>query len=644
MKTTYKLFLLVFIACLASILIYRFVDKAKPVNEIEDILMVQNKKELSFLSDSSSYTAENPKIILNPYDISPLTALLVFETKDLTAPTVTIIGKDKKTTITNTFTPSKKHFLPIYGLYADTNNEVLLTVNGITTKLTIQTNPLPEDFVLPSNIETSDETNNQFYFFTPSSKGYTAAYDSNGDVRWYLTENFIWDIQRLQNGHLLLSSNRLINPPYYMTGLMEIDLLGKIYYEYTLPGGYHHDVYEMDDGNLLIATDNFSDGTVEDTIVELNRASGEIVKTIDLKNIIPIKEGHNLYTTEYDWFHNNSVWYDKKTNSITLSGRHQDIVINIDYESLEINWILGDPTNWSKEFQTYFLMPVGENFEYQYAQHAAKILPNGDLFLFDNGNNRSKVEEKVSADNNYSRGVIYHIDTNNKTVEQVWQYGKEEGSDFYSPYISDVDYFDENHYMILSGGHSTINGKVNNDPAGFAHVDSLNSILIDIKNDKPVLRMEFPTNFYRTEKMDLYSSDRYFAGLGTRLGNMGETKASSKNAPILWSKEDHKIFEKYNLKIDKEVDRLVITGTFKKEDRVQVILDSFFRNKTYDIVVSKKPYTAMCVDIFNEEETKNGISVTKYINDIGFKGKYYIYLKINGTVYDLNQYIDYGSL
>ena len=30
------------------------------------------------------------------------------------------------------------------------------------------------------------------------------------------------------------------------------------------------------------------------------------------------------------------------------------------------------------------------------------------------------------------------------TIEQVWQYGKERGSEFYSPYISDVDYLDSN--------------------------------------------------------------------------------------------------------------------------------------------------------------------------------------------------------
>ena len=60
-----------------------------------------------------------------------------------------------------------------------------------------------------------------------------------------------------------------MNTPYYMTGLYEIDMLGKIEAEYSVPGGYHHDYYEMENGNLLIATDNFDDSndTVEDYVI-----------------------------------------------------------------------------------------------------------------------------------------------------------------------------------------------------------------------------------------------------------------------------------------------------------------------------------------------------------------------------------------
>lgn len=642
MKTQYKMIILIALACICSILIYYKVDKAKPAKFQEDLIAKQEKLENKFL-EKTNYTMEHPNIILDPYDISPLTALVIFETSDLTAPEVTVKGKDENTTFTKTFTPSKKHILPIYGLYPDTNNEVTIECNGKKNVFYIKTDPLPEDFALPTKVVSNkEELGNELYFVTPSSDGYVAAYDVNGDVRWYLNESFTWDIKRLNNGNILLSSNRLINPPYYMTGLMEMDLLGKVYYEYTLPGGYHHDVFELENGNFIIASDNFENGTVEDYIVEMDRKTGEIVKTIDLTKILPQDEGRNVNATDYDWFHNNSVWYDAATNSLTLSGRHQDAVVNLDYSTNEINWIVGSKEGWSKEMQKYFFEP-DENTEFQWSQHAAMILPNGNLFVFDNGNNRSKTAENaVSAENNYSRGVIYQLDKENKMIHQVWQYGKERGSEFYSPYISDVDYLNDRHYLIHSGGISkTEDGKPNNEPAGLQKAGSMNSITTEVKDDEVIFEMQLPGNFYRAEKMSLYANNVFKTGKGTTLGSMGETKASGKQTLCLINKSINDTYKSHDIKIVKEKDRLAVTGTFKKSDKVEIILDNTFNKKVYDMIISKKPYTAMCVDIFNEEEKENGISVTKYINDEGLKGKFYIYLKINGTVYDTDLYVTY---
>ena len=640
-KTIFKIVALVLLSVISCIWIYYTVDKAKPASNTDDILIVQNNLENNFINDTN-YTFEDPKIIVNPYGISPLTALVIYQTKDLVSTTVEIKGKDELTTYTNTFKPSKIHILPIYGLYADTDNEVIIKENGKTKKINIKTDKLPDDFVKPTLIE-KDEDNltNDLYFVTPSSTGYTAAYDVNGDVRWYLTDNFIWDIQRLNNGHLLLSSNRLINPPYYTVGLVEMDLLGKIYYEYTLPGGYHHDVFEMKNGNFLIASDNFDEGTVEDYIVEMDRSTGIIINEYDLKDIIPTDEGNNAYTTDYDWFHNNSVWYDKNTNSITLSGRHKDAVINIDYTSKKLNWILGDSTNWSDKYKKYFFSKKDDT-EWQYAQHAAMVLPNGNIFLFDNGNNRSKIEsEYISSEDNYSRGVIYKLDKENMTVEQVFEYGKELGSDFYSPYISDVDYLDDNHYIIHSGGTSYKDGKVLNDPAGMTEYDSLKSTTVELLDDEEIFRMELPTNTYRVEKLSLYANDEYQSTPGIRLGNLGETKTDKKNPLLIFNKKIDKKYKSHNISITKETDRLVINGTFKKSDKVKIILDNVFDKKTYNMVISKKPYTAMCVDVFNKEEEKNGINVTKYINNIGISGKYYVYIEINNKIYDTDTYVNF---
>ena len=611
--------------------------------------LVTKQNEIEKTIKTNGYTIDNPKVLLDPYDASPLTALILFETEEEVSPKITIEGKDKLTTIETEFAKNTKHYLPIYGLYADYNNKVDISYTlsdgkKITKQVEIQTNKLPDDFILPTSVKKdSSKLTNDLYFFTPSSKGYTCAYDVNGDVRWYLSNNAIWDNTRLKNGHMMVSTERLVNSPYYMTGLYEIDLLGHIYNEYSLKGGYHHDYFELPNGNLLVASDDFNNeaGTVEDYIVELDRTTGNIVKTWDLKDVLNMEDGKSENWSNYDWFHNNSVWYDEATNSITLSGRHQDAVINIDYTSGKLNWIIGDSTNWSSEYQKYFFTPVGKDFEWQWSQHAAMITPEGYVFIFDNGNNKSKDSSKyVDASNSYSRGVMYKIDTDKMTIEQVYEYGKERGSSFYSPYISDVDYLNKNHYIIHSGGIVYVDGKNSNQPAGFSSNTTLKSDTVEVLNDKVIFEIVLPTNNYRVEKLSLYTENDYENTLGKRLGSLGETKVSKKDNKLIKAVEIDDDYNNRNITLTNEEDRLVISGKFKKGENVSFILRKGSTNSYYDQVISKKPYTALCVDIFTEEETNEGINITRYINKEGLSGKYSIYIKINDKIYKTNDYIE----
>ena len=642
MKKTIFLGIIV-ISLLCGIIVgYFFVTGGEKVLEKKDILVYQSELENKFTS--YGYTIDEPNIILNPYEISPLTALLMFETSDYVSPTVTIVGKSEKTTYTHTFKESKTHYLEILGLYPDYNNEVIISYGDVTKKIYIQTGKLPNNFVMPSSIyKDEDKLDNELYFYTPSSIGYTCAYDINGDVRWYLTESFIWEINRLRNGNLLLSTDKLVNNPYYTTGLYEMNMLGKIYFEYNIDGGYHHDYYEMPNGNILVLSNNFANGTVEDYIVELDLRDGSIVKKFDLTDILPMNEGKSENSTTYDWFHNNSVWYDEKSNSITLSGRHMDAVINISYDTGKLNWIIGDSTNYSSEWQKYFFKPIGDNFEWQWSQHSAKITPDGYVFIFDNGNNKSKIKENyVDASNSYSRGVMYKIDTVNMTIEQIWEYGKERGSDFYSPYISNVLYLEENHFVVHSGGIVKVNGIPSNYPAGLSNEEvSLKSDTVELLNNEVIYELILPTNNYRVRKMEMYSNSEYKQGVGVRLGNVSKTEESNKHTIIVKSKDIDNNYNKHNITFDKEVNRLVFSGTFLKDDKVKIILDKFLGKKEYDVIIRKRPYTAMCVDIFTKEEEKDGIKVTKYINNTGLKGKYLIYVSINGTIYKTNKYVEF---
>lgn len=609
--------------------------------------MVTKQFEIEKEFTSKGYTIDEPNVILDPYKVSPLTALVIFETETEVTPRVTIKGKDNLTTFTHLFGTGKTHYLTIYGLYPDKENEVVIEFSGVSKTLKIKTNPLPDDFIKPTSVKADkSKLSNELYFFTPSSKGYTCAYDVNGDVRWYLTNYALWETAKLDNGHILISTERRINSPYYMTGLYEIDFLGKIYNEYSIPGGYHHDYFEMPNGNILVASDDFisGDGTVEDYVVEIDRKTGKVVKEFDVASLLKKDDGKSENWSEYDWFHNNSVWYDKKTNSITLSGRHQDAVINIDYATKKLNWIIGDPTNWSEEYQKYFFTPKGKNFEWQWSQHAAMITPEGYVFILDNGNNKSKIkEEYVSASKSYTRGVMYKIDTENMTIEQVWEYGKNRGSEFYSPYISDVDYIAKNHYIVHSGGIVYVDGKNSNQPAGISGYDKLVSDTVELLNNKVIFEIKLPTNNYRVEKMSLYDVDtKYRLDSASRLGSLGITESDGTSLSILSfpSKIDDE-YNSHNISFTNEEDRIVFTGQFKRGTDVNVVLYKKGLLKKYNVQISKKPYTALCVDVFTDEENENGIVVTKYINKEGLRGNYSLYLEIDGKLYNTERYVEF---
>src|SRR5699024_8652690 len=125
---------------------------------------------------------------------------------------------------------------------------------------------------------------------------------------------------------------------------------------------------------------------VEVTMIELEQDSGEVVRKIDLKDLFPdtanvdygLEDEDEEEVEEVDeedelveWFHQNSVVYHEPDDSIIISGRHQDTVMKIDYETEDIEWILSAPDNWDEEMEQYLVEGTGDDFEYTGGQHNA---------------------------------------------------------------------------------------------------------------------------------------------------------------------------------------------------------------------------------------------------------------------------------
>lgn len=590
--------------------------------------------------EEGNYTIANPLVVYNAYLVNPLSAVICFETEEETAVTLTVLGKTVQGNISHTFPKAKKHVLPVVGLYSEYQNKVeIRAYRGETNVVTID---VPDVFdgkkVIFSMDTTPEYLQDNIILVSPAGEDLAVGFDYAGDARWHMNIPCVFDVKRLKNGNLIMGTNRVIQMPYYMSGLYEISPCGKIYKEFRLPGGYHHDEFEMEDGNLLVLTDDLRRNTVEDMCVLVDRNTGEILKTWDYKKFLnPETVSHSGSWSDHDWFHNNAVWYDKNTNSLTFSGRHVDAMVNIDFETGDLNWIIGDPAGWPQEMvDKYFFKPIGNNFEWQYEQHANVITPNGDVMCFDNhhyGHKAVEREQFLSADNSYSRGVRYRINTKDMTIEQVWQYGKDRGAEFFSPYICNVEYYNEGHYMVHSGGIAyDKDGNPSEALGAFASSQGghLESITVEICDNKKMLELHVPGNYYRGEKLKLYSDGiNLELGKGQILGQMGVTLEMDTEVPA--DSQGAMLPESCSARVEDEIDRFTFFSRFEKGQLVILQLEKGEEIHRYFISTTAVPFLAMCCGTFLDSDDRN---TRTNINKAGLEGDYDLRVIIDDQKYE----------
>lgn len=438
---------------------------------------------------------------LNPSGLAPLSALLSIQTVENVRVRIRILGQDGPiSNIEKEFPDFDNTFsLPVLGLYADFNNTLeveLLNSSGFvieTQNVSIQTQPLSSD--LP-DIEINSAVRSEMTpgfnlvnYFGHNSEPFPQEafmFDSFGKIRWYVDftgvpnlDNLFFDngLNRLRNGNFIfgdIRSNRLY----------EIDMLGNIVNTYGLGGfGFHHHVIEKPNGNFLVTVNDPSKSTIEDVIIEIDRNAEIVLNTWDLtQSLDPLRRvwETDLADLDVDWFHANGLSYNEIDNTIIVSGRTQGTVkLN---EANEVVWILAPHRDWSVagnglNLNQFLLEPLDaqgnpindsqvllgwnnlDDFQWAWYQHSPVLLPNGNLMLFDNGENRN-----YSGTGTYSRAVEYRIDDTNKTIQQVWDYGEENGLANYSRIVSKVEYHSATDHVLFTPGAvqnaGTIYGKV----------------------------------------------------------------------------------------------------------------------------------------------------------------------------------------
>lgn len=448
---------------------------------------------------------------LAEHPISAVSAVLDVATNDDAEVTVEVRGQHASFPVP---VGDDRSEVPVVGMRAEQSYQVVITASNdrgeVTQELDWTTGALPDDLP-PITLEAADAERAQpgvtvfnvmSFAEVPEGGelpdgGYIVAVDGEGHVVWYHRMPLqLLDVDATSRGTFLVTAGE--------TAIHEIDLLGRTVREWAgriatdgrgtdlngrpLVGddpqsveidSAHHEVLELPNGNVLtLSTELFqidqadaerlcpeSPGTnlIGDVVVELD-PEGEVVHEWAMSDVFdPVERpGTELCREQLaiappmwfypeaddprDWTHANAIALDEEANALLVSLRHLDAVVAIRYQddeegdAGELLWELGPHGT---------LELTGEHLAHQ---HAHELLGDDELLVYDNGNDKGPPP--------YSRAVIYRLDAEAGTAEQVWEHRDTtpEGTPMFTPFLGDADRLADGNILITHGGASGVPG------------------------------------------------------------------------------------------------------------------------------------------------------------------------------------------
>lgn len=375
------------------------------------------------------YTFDNALFIINPFGCSPLSGLFIFNTEKPCKVKYTIKGKrgsDNYTNCDETWT--NRHKVPVLGMYDGgithitfylidkNNNEIQETT--IRIKLP-RTGPVLRNAI---SIKKYEKTPVPFLMSTGGYSGTNYAFDSNGNIRWYLTTPVHpYGVHVLSNGHLLVPDKRMRRPNYgnaHSVIAYEMDFLGRIYRNIYHQSGFHHwAVSREDNGNLLIATSSRYDTYIENSVDEMDKDTGKIIRTINANNIFD-----STYVTRYDWAHINAFEYIPGEDAIIASYRNIHTIAKIDLNTQEIIWLLANPDFYKGTEQEAKVLAPAPGVKWFFQQHGVKILEHI------NTGNEKKIKITLFDNHTANRRPVNYFDDVKKSNIMVFTINEKEMS------------------------------------------------------------------------------------------------------------------------------------------------------------------------------------------------------------------------
>ena len=464
------------------------------------------KKQLDADYAAGSYGETAPFVVQDPFGTDTLSCYVRFATTDSVTVSYKVAGRKKtddspkvaafSRTPRGGDAPTTEHEFKVVGLIPNHKNTVTLTCTAQdgtsrTSTFTVKTPALKGEEEERLAV-TAGESNTPLAdgLFTilgnDSSKlDFMYLYDNAGQIRGEVP------IIGYRSHRLLFPGDGSMIMSVSTTKMAQINAIGQVTNVWST-GDYelHHDYAFDDDGSLLVLAshagseadldidraaakkDKGERVNVEDLIIKINVATGDVSLVVDLGDIFPdLKASAKVASDgDLDWIHINTIqWLGGGT--VLLSSRETSTVIKLTdiYGTPTVDWLMGSPDFWAGSgFEDKLLQAQGD-FSLNAGQHSVTYLPSADtattgryqVLLYDNNFGAAESYPKfdwgqlgaaVVTDYNkstHSFGRVFTVDETARTYELEDQIAVP-----FSGYVSSAQRVGSSNSMLVASGQA----------------------------------------------------------------------------------------------------------------------------------------------------------------------------------------------
>lgn len=271
-------------------------------NNLSEQLRKQERvdEQLKDIAKNGNYSLNNPYVMVNPYGISPLTAIIIFNTMNKESVSLYIndvkVAEDKE---------SIMHIIPVIGLYNNSNNVITLeSSSGEKSTTNISTESL-NDFVNDFDLEEIKDRNKYSVILmgnVNSNKSIIRGFDGNNNLNYYLDFDYLSGYL-VKDDHLLVEYNtRMFRNTNIKNIVLEMDYLGKIHSIKTDNSEINHNInFSLEESEYIAQSVNYYNGIVSYNINKcMDNYDYSIFKNINTETIVSELDKAEIYKEDFD--------------------------------------------------------------------------------------------------------------------------------------------------------------------------------------------------------------------------------------------------------------------------------------------------------------------------------------------------------